>query len=136
MRIRGAFSESGTDSQVAIGLRPSTLLTFHQALVRGKYRRLFSSSARPKKPGPKGPSESLIRAHRRGSNRAILDSGARDCAHGGEIATRIALGASGRHVFWLVTKAGLRLTLGGAAAKAITPWTPIAARTRGGGSKK
>ena len=31
-------------------------------LVRGKYRRLFSSSARPKKPGPKGPSESLIRA--------------------------------------------------------------------------
>ena len=41
---------------------PSTLLTFHQALVRGKYRRLFSSSARPKKPGPKGPSESLIRA--------------------------------------------------------------------------
>ena len=30
--------------------------------MRGKYRRLFSSSARPKKPGPKGPSESLIRA--------------------------------------------------------------------------
>ena len=34
----------------------STLLTFHQALVRGKYRRLFSSSARPKKSGPKGAS--------------------------------------------------------------------------------
>ena len=30
--------------------------------MRGKYRRLFSSSARPKKPGPKGPSEALIRA--------------------------------------------------------------------------
>ena len=52
----------GRIRKVAIGLRPSTLLTFHQALVRGKYRRLFSSSARPKKPGPKGPSESLIRA--------------------------------------------------------------------------
>ena len=52
----------GQIRKVAIGLRPSTLLTCHQALVRGKYRRLFSSSARPKKPGPKGPSESLIRA--------------------------------------------------------------------------
>ena len=33
----------GRIRKVAIGLRPSTLLTFHQALVRGKYRRLFSS---------------------------------------------------------------------------------------------
>ena len=41
---------------------PATLLTFHQALVRRKYRRLFSSKSRPKKPGPKGPSEALIRA--------------------------------------------------------------------------
>ena len=48
--------------RVAIGLRPSTLLTFHQALVRRKYRRLFSSDPRPKKPGPPGPSEALIRA--------------------------------------------------------------------------
>ena len=56
------FLSPGRIRKVAIGLRPSTLLTFHQALVRGKYRRLFSSSARPKKPGPKGPSESLIRA--------------------------------------------------------------------------
>ena len=56
------FLNPGRIRKVAIGLRPSTLLTFHQALVRGKYRRLFSSSARPKKPGPKGPSESLIRA--------------------------------------------------------------------------
>jgi len=43
-------------------VRPSTLLTFHQALVRRTYRRLFSSSPHPKKPGPKGPSEALIRA--------------------------------------------------------------------------
>ena len=56
------FLSPGRIRKVAIGLRPSTLPTFHQALVRGKYRRLFSSSARPKKPGPKGPSESLIRA--------------------------------------------------------------------------
>ena len=56
------FLSPGRIRQVAIGLRPSTLLTFHQALVRGKYRRLFSASARPKKPGPKGPSEALIRA--------------------------------------------------------------------------
>lgn len=41
---------------------PATLLTFHQALVRRKYRRLFSSKSRPKKPGPKGQSEALIRA--------------------------------------------------------------------------
>jgi putative transposase len=31
-------------------------------LVRRKYRRLFSSTPRPKKPGPKGPSDALIQA--------------------------------------------------------------------------
>ena len=56
------FLRPGRIPKVAIGLRPSTLLAFHQALVRGKYRRLFSSSRCPKKPGPKGPSEALIRA--------------------------------------------------------------------------
>jgi len=56
------FLRPGRIHKVAIGVRPSTLLAFHQALVRGKYRRLFSSSRRPKKPGPKGPSEALIRA--------------------------------------------------------------------------
>ena len=35
------FLSPGRIRKVAIGLRPSTLLTFHQALVRGKYRRLF-----------------------------------------------------------------------------------------------
>src|SRR5262245_24366382 len=48
--------------KIAIAVRPSTLLTFHRALVGGKYRRLFSSRQCPKKPGPKGPSEALIRA--------------------------------------------------------------------------
>jgi putative transposase len=49
-------------SKVAIALRPSTLVKFHDALVQRKYRRLFSSRNRPRKPGPKGPSEALIHA--------------------------------------------------------------------------
>jgi hypothetical protein len=48
--------------KVAIALRPSTLLAFHQALVRQKYRRLFSSTPCPKKPGPEGPDNALIQA--------------------------------------------------------------------------
>jgi len=56
------FLSPGRIRKVAIGVRPSTLLAFHQALVRRKYRRLFSSSPCPKKPGPKGPSEALIQA--------------------------------------------------------------------------
>ena len=56
------FLSPGRIRKVAIGLRPATLLAFHQALVRRKYRRLFSSSGCPTKPGPKGPSDALIRA--------------------------------------------------------------------------
>ena len=56
------FISPGRIRKVAIGLRPSTLLAFHQALVRRKYRRLFSSSPCSKRPGPKGPSEALIQA--------------------------------------------------------------------------
>jgi transposase InsO family protein len=56
------FLSPGRIRKVAIGVRPATLLAFHQALVRRKYRRLFSSSHCPKKPGPKGPSDALIRA--------------------------------------------------------------------------
>ena len=55
------FLSSGRRREVAIALRPSTFLKFHEALVRRKYRRLFSSSHRPKKPGPRGPSADLIR---------------------------------------------------------------------------
>jgi transposase InsO family protein len=40
----------------------ATVLKFHRALVARKYRRLFSSSARRRKPGPKGPSMELIAA--------------------------------------------------------------------------
>ncbi|MFT5394402.1 MAG: hypothetical protein ACI8PT_004613 [Gammaproteobacteria bacterium] len=46
----------------AIVLQPSTLLKFHDALVRQTYRRLFSSSHGSKKPGLKGRSDELIRA--------------------------------------------------------------------------
>lgn len=56
------FLRPGRLRKVAIGIRPATLLAFHQALVRRKYRRLFSSSPHPKTPGPKGPSEALIHA--------------------------------------------------------------------------
>ena len=45
----------------AIVLRPSTLLSLHQALRNRKYRRLFSSQ-RGGKPGPKGPNQELIEA--------------------------------------------------------------------------
>ena len=59
--VGSLFLSPGRIRKVAIGVRPATLLTFHRALVRRKYRRLFSSSHRPRKPGPKGPSEALIR---------------------------------------------------------------------------
>ena len=56
------FLSPGRIRKVAIGVRPATLLAFHRALVRRKYRRLFSSSLRPRRPGPTGPSEALIQA--------------------------------------------------------------------------
>jgi hypothetical protein len=56
------FLDPGRIRTLAIALRPSTLLAFPQALVRGRYRRLFSSRPCPAKRGPKGPGEALIRA--------------------------------------------------------------------------
>src|SRR5262252_5678457 len=57
------FLNPGRIRKLAIALRPSTLLAFHQALVRRNSRLLFSSAHPPaKKPGPKGPGEVLIRA--------------------------------------------------------------------------
>ena len=47
-------------AKAAICIQPSTLLRFHHWLVRRKYQRLFSSQKRTK-PGPKGPSDALIR---------------------------------------------------------------------------
>ena len=48
-------------AKAAVCIRPSTLLKFHQCLVRRKYQALFSSQSLTN-PGPKGPSEALIRA--------------------------------------------------------------------------
>lgn len=45
----------------AIVLKPSTLLRFHQMLVKGKYCALFSPQHRGR-PGPKGPNKQLIDA--------------------------------------------------------------------------
>jgi len=45
----------------AIVLKPSTLLQFHQALKKRKYRLLFASGGR-RKPGPAGPTQELIDA--------------------------------------------------------------------------
>ncbi len=43
----------------AIVLKPSTIRSFHRALVKGKYRLLFSPKNRGK-PGPTGPSPELV----------------------------------------------------------------------------
>jgi len=45
----------------AISIKPSTLLSFHNALKKRKYR-LLSSPGGGRKPGPKGPSKEVIRA--------------------------------------------------------------------------
>ena len=48
--------------KTAIILKPSTLLTFHKALVKRKYQAFFTSNKPPRKPGPKGPSQEIIEA--------------------------------------------------------------------------
>src|SRR5271169_6322532 len=48
-------------SKMAVILKPSTLLYFHQAMVKRKYYLLYNSRKRHR-PGPKGPSKELIDA--------------------------------------------------------------------------
>ncbi len=48
--------------KLGVLIRPATLFRFHKALVDRKYRLLFSSRYRDRKPGPKGPSAELIAA--------------------------------------------------------------------------
>jgi transposase InsO family protein len=55
------FMRPGRVLRTAIVLRPSTILAFHRALVRWKYRLLFSPKRRGR-PGPKGPTPALIAA--------------------------------------------------------------------------
>jgi hypothetical protein len=45
----------------AIIIKPSTLLRFHSALIKRKYRQLYSPRG-GRKPGPKGPSKEVINA--------------------------------------------------------------------------
>ena len=47
--------------KLAVLLKPRTLLRFHEALKKSKYRRLFSSRGH-RRPGPQGPSKALIDA--------------------------------------------------------------------------
>ena len=47
--------------RAALIIQPSTLLRFHEALRKRKYRLLFSSRQKTR-PGPKGPSPDLVRA--------------------------------------------------------------------------
>ena len=47
--------------RLAIVVTPSTLLTFHRAFVKRKYRQLFSAK-RAGKPGPNGPSQQFLSA--------------------------------------------------------------------------
>ena len=46
-------------SKMALILKPSTLLYFHRALAKRKYRLLYSPRKR-RRSGPKGPSRELI----------------------------------------------------------------------------
>ena len=48
-------------SKIAAVIKPSTLLKFHEALKKRKYKLLFSPRRRGK-PGPKGPFKELIQA--------------------------------------------------------------------------
>ena len=52
------FLRPGRIVKTAVGIRPSTLLRFHDYMVRWKYRALYSPHHRGK-PGPKGPSQEL-----------------------------------------------------------------------------
>ena len=55
------FIRPGRLLRVAGVLKPSTLLAFHAASVKSKYRQLFSPK-RPGKHGPRGPSPEIIAA--------------------------------------------------------------------------
>ena len=57
----GGLLEDRRIERAAITLRPSTLFRLHSALVRKKYRDLFSSRPQ-RKPGPKGPCSEVIQA--------------------------------------------------------------------------
>lgn len=62
-------------TSAAVILSPATILKFHRALVKRKYSRLFANKSKTrKKPGPKGPSNEVIRA--------VLDINANNPSYG------------------------------------------------------
>src|SRR2546425_4388206 len=67
------FLSPGRLRKGAVALRPSTLLVFHQALVRCKYRRLFSSTPPPRSPDRRGRVKRSSRPSSN-SNHVILGS--------------------------------------------------------------
>jgi transposase InsO family protein len=56
------FVSPGRIPKLSAIVKSATLFKFHKALIDRQYRILFSSSGRPRKPGPKGPSSELIAA--------------------------------------------------------------------------
>ena len=54
------FVQPGRFPKVAVAVRASTLLKFHQYLVRRKYRGVFSGRRTGRKSGPKDPSEEIV----------------------------------------------------------------------------
>ena len=54
-------------------IKPSTLFKFHNTLVDRKYRLLFSSSYRRRKPGPKGLCSAIIRIVSNSADIRIID---------------------------------------------------------------
>jgi putative transposase len=59
--LASLFVPASRRPKLAVVLKPRTLLRFHEALKRRKYRWLFSSGGH-RRPGPKGPSRELIDA--------------------------------------------------------------------------
>jgi len=57
--LRTIFLDPRRIKRAALLVKPTTLLRCHQALIKWKYRLLYSSQKRGK-PGPKGPSRQLI----------------------------------------------------------------------------
>jgi len=49
-------------ARAAIIIKPSTLLAFHDAMRKRKYRLLYSPRGSRRKPGPKGPTKEVIKA--------------------------------------------------------------------------
>ena len=55
------FMNPGRIARSAIIIKPATLLRFHAAMKKRKYRNLYSPGG-GRKPGPKGPSKEVIKA--------------------------------------------------------------------------